>query len=56
MDPNATLNNMRDVFTRWEEWGILEVDAEQAMDELVDLFFALDNWLISGGFRPDSWS
>jgi hypothetical protein len=56
MDPNETLHRMRDFFIRWEEWGSIEVDPEAAMDELTDLFFALDNWLITGGFRPDSWS
>lgn len=56
MDPNEALSGIRDVFARWEEWGTLEVDAEAALDELTDLFFALDNWLTSGGFRPDDWS
>jgi hypothetical protein len=56
MDPNETLSSLRATFARWEEWGTLEVDAEEAMDSLTDLFFALDNWLTSGGFRPDDWS
>jgi hypothetical protein len=56
MDPNDALAGMRAVFSRWEEWGSLEVDAEAALDELLDLFFALDNWLSIGGFRPDDWS
>ena len=56
MDPNDALAGMRAVFARWEEWGSLEVDAEAALDELVDLFFALDSWLSVGGFRPDDWS
>jgi hypothetical protein len=56
MDPNETLASIRTTLMRWEEWGTLEVDAEEAMDFLTDTFFALDNWLTSGGFRPDDWS
>jgi hypothetical protein len=56
MDPNETLALLRVAFGRWEEWGTLETDPEEAMDFLTDTFFALDNWLTSGGFRPDDWS
>jgi hypothetical protein len=56
MDPNEILASLRATFGRWEEWGTLEVDAAEALDSLTDLFFALDNWLTSGGFRPDDWS
>lgn len=56
MDPNVALSDLRAVLAKWEEWGTLELDPETAMDEIVDLFFALDNWLTSGGFRPDDWN
>ena len=56
MDPNVTLSRLRDVLSRWEEWGTLEMNPESCMDEIADLFFAMDNWLVSGGFRPDDWS
>lgn len=56
MDPNETLSDLRAIFARWEEWGVLETHPESAMDELVDLFFGLDEWLTKGGFRPDDWS
>ena len=56
MDPNETLALLRVAFGRWEEWGTLETDPEEAMDFLTDTFFALDTWLTSGGFRPDDWS
>jgi hypothetical protein len=56
MDPNIALSRLREVLTQWEEWGTLEVDAEAAMDEVVDLFHGLDEWLSQGGFRPNDWS
>lgn len=56
MDPNETLSQIRRLFANWEEWGDLEQNPSDAMDSLVDLFFALDNWLTSGGFRPDDWN
>lgn len=56
MDPNITLSLLRELLSRWEEWGTLEVDAEAAMDEILDLFYGLDEWLTSGGFRPNDWS
>jgi hypothetical protein len=56
MDPNIVLNRLRDILTQWEEWGTLEVDAESAMYEIVDLFHDLDDWLSQGGFRPNDWS
>lgn len=56
MDPNIALSRLREILTQWEEWGTLEVDAEAAMDEIVDLFHGLDEWLSTGGFRPSDWS
>jgi len=41
MDPNITLSRLREVFTQWEEWGTLELDAAEAMDELVICFMVL---------------
>lgn len=56
MDPNIALSRLRELLARWEEWGTLEVDAEVAMDEILDLFYGLDEWLSQGGFRPSDWS
>ena len=56
MDPNVALAALRQVFSQWEEWGDLELNATEAMDSLVDLFLGLDEWLTSGGFRPDDWN
>lgn len=56
MDPNIALSRLRELLARWEEWGTLEVDAQSAMDEILDLFYGLDEWLSTGGFRPSDWS
>lgn len=56
MDPNIALSRLRELLARWEEWGTLEIDAEAAMDEILDLFYGLDEWLSTGGFRPSDWS
>ena len=56
MDPNATLSRLREVLSLWEQWGSLELNADATLDEVVDLFFAIDEWLSTGGFRPDDWS
>lgn len=56
MDPNATLSRLRIIFNNWEEWGNLELDAAASMEEVSELFLDIDNWLTSGGFRPDDWS
>lgn len=44
MDPNATLAMIRDY--------IAEGDTEAA----TDLFGALDEWIVRGGFLPDHWA
>ena len=56
MDPNATLSLLRESLSRWEQWDSLELNADATLDEVVDLFFAIDEWLSAGGFRPDDWS
>lgn len=56
MDPNETLKRLRNILNTWDEWGILEADAEDALNNVTELFYALDDWLSQGGFRPDDWS
>lgn len=56
MDPNEALGRLREICSAWEEWGELSLDPTEALDSLTDFFLALDNWLTSGGFRPDDWS
>jgi hypothetical protein len=56
MDPNTTLEDLRLLASRWDEWGHIGLDPMSSMDQFAELFFALDDWLTSGGFRPDDWS
>lgn len=56
MDPNATLQRIRSLSNTWEEWGSLELDPLATLDELTELMLGLDEWLTSGGFRPNDWS
>lgn len=45
MDPNVALENLRCALVR-------PVDADGARQA----FYALDEWLINGGFLPDEWN
>ena len=56
MDPNDTLSKIRSICASWEEWGGLENDPSESLDEIVELISTLDTWLTTGGFRPDDWS
>jgi len=52
MDPNATLELIREL-TRGHNDGTWLDDAQ--IDELVEAIGRLDEWLTSGGFKPDDW-
>lgn len=53
MDPNATLEALRELVRQWHEADDLpeDFDATRALE----LFDALDTWLKRGGFLPTSW-
>lgn len=46
MDPDETLNNIRD---------ILDTKVDPDYDQLSELFKGLDDWLCAGGFLPHDW-
>jgi hypothetical protein len=48
MDPNVTLETLRDLLDRYE------VD-ESVVPEIVETFHGLDEWLTGGGFLPAEW-
>jgi hypothetical protein len=56
MDPNATLESIRNICTSWQEWETLENDPASTLDDLAELVYDLDQWLTTGGLRPDDWS
>jgi hypothetical protein len=47
MDPNATLERMR---------SIADNSRGHDLDEMIELFQALDDWLSRGGFLPREWN
>lgn len=51
MDPNDTLNHLREVVKWWNEGDADASDLERA----VESFEALDEWISRGGFLPDAW-
>ena len=52
MDPDATLEELRELYNDWQDGNL---DPDKAGD-FVTLFDNLDNWIISGGFLPKEWS
>lgn len=52
MDPNATLRELRDIFTLIKAHR--RMTSEQ-LDHAAELFEALDGWLARGGFLPAAW-
>jgi hypothetical protein len=53
MDPNETLRQLRDLMVKLETgWDHF---SEDDVDELVEKWKALDEWLSSGGFHPREW-
>lgn len=53
MDPNATLQLIRDLTKKYNE----DHDSSHPMRELVDAVTDLDEWLSlpKGGFKPRAW-
>jgi hypothetical protein len=61
MDPNATLEQLRQAVQRYRDWqdnGDVDsaLEAVQAGEDMADLFDALDGWMGSGGFLPAAWA
>lgn len=52
MDPNANLQELRELVQQANERGRLSRDDALRMAELFD---ALDGWICRGGFLPASW-
>ena len=55
MDPNEALSDIRTLCAEWQEL-MIDKDAADVLDELIVMFMDLDDWLTTGGFRPDDWS
>lgn len=58
MDPNTTLNELRDTVRRLRELDLveeLEYDTQVLVEAVLDRVEALDEWLSTGGSRPTPW-
>lgn len=52
MDPNATLERLREI-VQW--WNGGDADASD-LETAVELVESLDQWLSNGGFVPKDWA
>lgn len=55
MDPNVTLAYLRDAIADAMNPDHY-TDREVAVEQIVEYFEDLDNWLTNGGFLPGAWS
>ena len=60
MDPNANLDELRELVTNLIEHGDRDgthflADRRDDVMRVLELFTALDEWLVKGGFLPDRW-
>ncbi len=56
MDPNATLQALRDLVQHTQTSDIAHINHEDCADRFADLFDGLDQWIMRGGFLPINWS
>jgi len=52
MDPNVALANLREALNPDPD----RVGIEDALDNAIEAFAALDGWLSNGGFLPGAWA
>ena len=52
MDPNVTLENIREIVKKWNDESSFDVSD---MAIIVSHFDWLDTWLTKGGFLPQAW-
>jgi hypothetical protein len=57
MDPNATLAAIRELINHDAQLphDSNERDDSATLNELIEYFDALDQWLTKGGFLPSEW-
>jgi hypothetical protein len=51
MDPNETLRRIRELRSQ----PVSDADYLDLLQEVMELYNALDEWLSKGGFPPDDW-
>jgi hypothetical protein len=55
MDPNATLDELRDLIAKWQGAGSRGPWTEAQADRTIELAADLDKWISRGGFLPAEW-
>jgi hypothetical protein len=55
MDPDEALKQLREAMAE-RDTGKRKRARKYSQDEIVDLFQALDQWLMQGGFLPQDWN
>ena len=56
MDPNDTLKKLRALSWKIDNgYCATEGNESETLQEMHDLFYALDQWLSQGGFLPEAW-
>lgn len=55
MDPNATLDVLRELVRQAWESDLQGEPTDRIRDEMAEYFDALDAWLTGGGFLPAEW-
>lgn len=55
MDPNETLREIRTLNKRVYSLAVNGRPDEYDVQRLCELFMALDDWILSGGFAPTDW-
>ncbi len=56
MDPNATLEHIREIVDTINSGELDHVEMSEAATDLASMFEDLDTWLSDGGFKPAEWS
>ena len=56
MDPNKNLDELRQLVRDIQGRGLSTSTILQKTDQITNLFSALDEWIVKGGFLPSRWS
>jgi hypothetical protein len=57
VDPNEALKRLREIVVAFRDSdGEIDLDVVGNIEDMVDYFEALDEWIMKGGFLPRDWS
>lgn len=55
MDPNQTLEELREAYAAWARSEGCSVAENEAAERMAVAFKDLDDWLTRGGYSPREW-